>query len=120
VGDIRRQDFTGNVFDLVLAYGVLHCLHDESDVQTVVARLNSATRPGGFHVVCSFNSRLQELEAHPGFAPCLLTHDFFVRMYKDWDLLLASDSDLVETHPHNGIRHRHSLTRIIARKRLFT
>jgi len=29
---------------------------------------------------------------------------------------VVSDSDLVETHPHNGVRHTHSMTRLIARK----
>jgi hypothetical protein len=28
----------------------------------------------------------------------------------------ASDEDLQEIHPHNGVEHLHSLTRIIARK----
>ena len=32
-------------------------------------------------------------------------------------MLEVSDTDLVETHPHNQVRHTHSMTRLIARKR---
>jgi tellurite methyltransferase len=103
-------------FDIVIAYGLLHCLATEDAVKTTVNRLQAATVTGGFHVICTFNARFQELEAHPEFHPILLPHSFYIDLYKEWEILNATDADLTEVHPHNRISHTHSLTRILARK----
>jgi hypothetical protein len=46
----------------------------------------------------------------------LLDHGFFIERFSDWQIVSASDSDLVESHPNTCIRHVHSMTRIIARR----
>jgi len=66
--------------------------------------------------LCAFNDRHQELEAHPGFSPTTVEHERYVKMFQGWGLVRCCDSDLTEVHPHNGIRHMHSMTRILARK----
>jgi ubiquinone/menaquinone biosynthesis C-methylase UbiE len=116
VADVLDLSFPANTFDIVVAYGILHCLSSADEVATVVSRLQQATKSGGFHVICCFNSRHQDLRAHPGFNPILLSHQDVTSYYKDWHLLHSSDSDLVETHPHNRIEHCHSMTRLIARR----
>ena len=78
--------------------------------------LQAATAPGGYNVVCVFNDRQQDLTAHPGFTPTLLRHTDYLGLYSSWELVYASDEDLHEIHPHNGVPHMHSLTRLIARK----
>lgn len=116
VGDISRSPVKRS-FDLVVAYGLLHCLPDLRSVKNTVARLQEVTREGGWHIVCSFNDRHQELnEAHEGFQPCLIPHSEFLHMYRNWAVEYESDEDLLETHPHNLIPHQHSMTRLIARK----
>jgi SAM-dependent methyltransferase len=115
-GDIRTINFDGNSFHVVLAYGLFHCLNGKGEVEDIVRRLQAATVPGGYHVVCAFNDRAQDLRAHPKFEPTLLAHDWYLNQYQGWDVLYASDEDLHETHPHNGVPHAHSLTRILARK----
>jgi len=57
----------------------------------------------------------QDLTGHPGFTPLLMPHDFFLDAYSDWNIVVATDNDLVETHPHNKIRHMHSLSRLLVR-----
>lgn len=114
--DIRSFPLLDSHFDLVVAYGLLHCLATQTEVLSVVERLMEATAPGGHHIVCVFNSRGHDLAAHPGFNPCLLPHDAYIGMYSAWEILDSSDSDLHEVHPHNGIPHCHSMTRLIARK----
>ena len=114
--DIREIELLPNAYDVILAYGLLHCLTSESQVLRVVADIQHATIAGGFNVVCAFNSRHQDLRAHPGFVPTLLAHDDYVRLYSTWALDHSTDTDLNETHPHNGIPHTHSMTRLIARK----
>lgn len=114
-GDATSQCWPPSSFDIVILYGFLHCLPNEATAFRLVSVLKKATSPAGFHVVCSFNSRHHELgEAHPGFSPLLLSHFYYLALYRDWDIIESSDSDLVETHPHNRIEHRHTMTRILA------
>ena len=117
VADVRHIVLAPAFFDVVIAYGLLHCLQSETEIITTVVRLQEATALGGFHVICVFNDRAQDLRAHPGFRPTLAGHSIYLGLYDGWELLHASDRDLFETHPHNGIPHSHSLTRLLARKR---
>jgi tellurite methyltransferase len=104
-------------FDAVVAYGLLHCLPDEGAVHEAILNLQALTKEGGLHLTVTFNSRDQGLgEAHPGFRPTLLPHNRYVDAYGSWGVVEATDELLHETHPHNGIPHHHSMTRIIARK----
>lgn len=104
-------------FDVVVAYGLLHCLANEEMVQDVIGVLQSLTKAGGLHLTVTFNSRDQDLDtAHPGFRPTLLPHSEYLNAYSSWSVLEATDELLYETHPHNGVPHHHSMTRIVARK----
>jgi SAM-dependent methyltransferase len=116
VGDIRQMPLGTEEFDIVVAYGSLHCFATEEEVTNTLERLKTNTVIGGFHVICAFNDRDQDLSAHPDFTPLLLKHEEYLSFYAGWQLLHTSDSDLVENHPHNLIVHHHSMTRIIARK----
>lgn len=116
VGDIRELVLPDNFYSVVIAYGLLHCLTSDSAVREVTTRFQRATQVGGYHVLCAFNDRRQELHAHPGFSPCLLPHGSYLTLYSSWEILRASDTDLTETHPHNRVTHTHSMTRILARK----
>ena len=115
-GDVRHTAWEREAFDVVIAYGLFHCLVNVGEIERVVHELQRATRPGGFHVICAFNRRFQDLRAHPDFSPCLLEHAHYLRLYHDWVVVKSSDADLVETHPHNGIEHTHSLTRLIVKR----
>ena len=115
VADVRSRPLPDQVFDVVIAYGLLHCLANASEVVGVIERLQRATRAGGLHLLCAFNERKQDLRAHPGFHPVLLRHEAFLECYAHWTVLEQSDTDLVESHPHNAIEHSHSMTRMIAR-----
>ena len=115
-GNIRDIELPDNHYNIVIAYGLLHCLHSEVDIKNLVMRLQSATKKGGYHLVCAFNNRHQELDAHPEFRPCLMPHSFYLDLYVNWKAIHISDSDLHETHPHNQIPHTHSMTRILAQK----
>ncbi|PWU08166.1 MAG: class I SAM-dependent methyltransferase [Verrucomicrobia bacterium] len=115
LSDVRTMNITDK-YDIVIAYGLLHCLASAGEITDTVRILQSATKDSGYNILCAFNSRAQDLSAHPGFAPTLLDHDALLAYYKGWRILEASDSDLTEVHPHNQIRHTHSLTRILAQR----
>lgn len=114
--DIRTFDPNNRSFDLVVAYGLLHCMKSDNEIVSVVRRLQELTAPGGWNIICAFNDREQDLSAHPGFNPCLMDHSVYLRLYESWEITFSSDEDLHETHPHNNIPHVHSMTRLIARK----
>jgi tellurite methyltransferase len=120
IADIRQSNLPALSFDIVVAYGLPHCLASEAEVIAVLERLKMATKAEGLNVVCSFNERRQDLSAHPSFVPTLLDHSRYVDIYSDWHLLYQSDEDLTEVHPNNGIRHTHSLTRLIAKRGTIT
>jgi cyclopropane fatty-acyl-phospholipid synthase-like methyltransferase len=117
LGDARTIALPADTYDVVIAYGLLHCLASAGQISTVIERLQAATKGGGVHVICAFNGRRQEFaDAHPGFHPCTPDHQHYLDAYRGWEMLEVSDTDLVETHPHNNVRHTHSMTRLIARK----
>lgn len=113
VGGFAVQDAS---FNIVVCYGLLHCLSSSGEIASEVERYQRGTTVGGWHVVCAFNSRFQDLSAHPGFNPTLLSHEDYLDLYLDWEVIFTSDQDLHEVHPHNGIAHTHSMTRILARR----
>ena len=116
VADVRTTPLRENEFDIVIAYGLTHCLSSPEEVQQTITRLQAATTTSGYHVLCAFNDRHQDLSAHPGFHPCLIKHAAYVALYTGWRIVEASDTNLVETHPHNEIEHTHSMTRLVAQK----
>jgi len=117
VSDVRKTEFQSQHYDVVVTYGWLHCLASAAEVLKVLRRLQDATRSAGYMVLCAFNSRHQDLSAHPGFNPSLLSHADYIRAFSGWEIISDSDSDLTERHPHNDIEHTHALTRLVARKR---
>ena len=114
--DIRSCQYLDAAFDIVILYGVLHCLPGADAIRDLVTNVKRSTITGGLHVLCTFNNRHHDLRAHSGFTPTLCDHAFFVELYRGWRILQATDTDLHETHPHNGIPHFHSMTRILAEK----
>jgi tellurite methyltransferase len=114
--DIRTVELRHGYFDVIIAYGLMHCLPDEAEIRSLHSLLQDATKVGGYFVLCAFNRRFQDLSAHPGFNPTLLQHSEYLDMFAGWEIVEASDKDLRETHPNNNIFHTHSMTRIIARK----
>jgi SAM-dependent methyltransferase len=112
--DIRDLEIPEDSYDVVIAYGLLHCLSSQEEVAATIRKIQEITKPRGFNVICAFNDRSQDLRAHPNFYPCLLPHEFYLNAYRKWRILSSSDSDLHEVHPHNRIPHSHSMTRILA------
>jgi len=110
------QNVADATADLIIMYGLLHCLSTPDQVIALVERAKVITKPGGYHLIVAFNDGPHDLTAHPNFTPVLLSHQNYVDLYRDWQVVEASDEILYETHPHNNISHFHSLTRMIARK----
>lgn len=106
-----------DMFDIIVMYGLLHCLPSLEAISGLVDLAKSRTRTGGRHIVVAFNNGPHDLSAHPGFAPTLASHDFYLQRYSDYQIVSESNELIYETHPNNGISHFHSLTRIVASKK---
>jgi tellurite methyltransferase len=114
IQDASAFDFKDGPFDVIIMYGLCHCLSSLGTVEGLVRNVQANTANGGYNVLCAFNDRKHDLTAHPGFSPLLLQHNVYTDLYSSWHMLAVSDADLFETHPHNNIPHFHSLTRVIA------
>jgi tellurite methyltransferase len=114
--DVREVQFPQKHYDIVVAYGLYHCLRGSDEISLLIDRTKDATRPGGHHLICVFNDGSHDLRAHPGLHPTLASHGWYLSKYSDWSLVSATDSILKEIHPHNNIPHHHSLTRLTARR----
>lgn len=117
---VDARDFSAEsaTYDVVVLYGLLHCLEDQTRSR-VTQNLKAVTRPGGLHIVCALNNRLDGFaEGHIGFRPTLASHQSYLDLYADWSLKRVSDRDLIESHPPNYVEHCHAVTRFLAVKPL--
>lgn len=102
-------------YDVIIMYGLLHCLDSRKAIAEAIQLALRRTKIQGLHFVVAFNDGPHDLTAHPDFDPTLASHDFFVSQYRDQDLTTQMDSIIHETHPHNNIPHFHSITRLVVR-----
>ena len=105
------------LFDVVIMYGLPHCMESTSTIQKLIKLSQDRTKKGGKHILAAFNDGPHDLSAHPDFKPTLASHDFYLRCYSAYEIESHTSSLLHETHPHNNIPHFHSVTRLIASKR---
>lgn len=103
-------------YDVVVAYGLLHCMNSEAEAAALINDIKRITKIGGVVILVAFNDRSQDLSAHHGFDPLLKGHCWYAAKFEDWHIELITDTNLYESHPHNDIPHHHSLTRLIARR----
>ncbi len=107
-------------FDIAVTTGIAHCLRSPGDVIAMLRMLGRVVRSGGALAFSSFNDTLQDLRGHePEFRPLLLPHTLLLDEIRDagFDVSSESNSLLSDLHPHIGIRHSHSITRIVAVRR---
>jgi tellurite methyltransferase len=103
------------LYDLIVMYGLLHCLPSSQEISRLLALATEKTSNGGTHIVVAFNDGPHDLSAHPNFKPTLVPHEFYLAQYGRHDILGSSTSILHESHPNNNIPHFHSITRLTAR-----
>jgi 2-polyprenyl-3-methyl-5-hydroxy-6-metoxy-1,4-benzoquinol methylase len=116
VSDVGAYLSRDEWFDVVVLYGLPHCLPSSLEISSIVQAALQRTRVGGHHFLVSFNDGPHDMSAHPNFFPTLLPHSFYVDQYEGHAILIEANSIIHETHPHNRIPHFHSLTRLLVRK----
>jgi tellurite methyltransferase len=117
IADIKDIQFDDNVFDVVVAYGILHCLDSVTEIADQIYRLKKWIKKSGYFVGCTFTNELPFPECQPYLnEKSFLKKGELKTMFDQWDVIAYEDAILEETHPTTGVPHRHSLSRIIARK----
>lgn len=116
-GDVRDVLRTASEqYDLVVAYGLLHCLPSEAEADELIAGMKRLTRVGGINIVSAFTDRLPIPKVQEYLSPTLFAEDFILRRYENWTILRHENDVLTETHPTSGVEHQHSLFRLLARR----
>lgn len=116
--DILSWPLPATGYDAVVCDSVLHWLSGPEEVTAAVTKLQAATRPGGLHMICSFNDRLLDYDNHVTPPRCLLPHDRLLALYEGWTILEEHDEDTLSSHVDVPEPHHHSVTKFIARRPL--
>lgn len=120
--DIICADITdwpiADKFDVVISYGLLHCLNSEKEIALLIKKMKAATKKRGINVICTFTNELGVPKIqdylNPTFLPKMALKK---KYYNDWQIL-NYESDVIEhKHPTSKKLHKHSVCRMIARKK---
>lgn len=110
-----RDHRSGNNFDVIIAHGILHLL-PRPDWYSLILRMKNMTKPSGFNVAAVFTDLLPPPEDLEPFMLGLFREEELLEQYKDWDVERFTSHILEDEHP-GGVRHRHSVNKIVAQKR---
>lgn len=115
--DLKNFQYENNGFDIVIAYGVLHCLSSIEEVEQTLKKIKSWIKIGGYFICATFTDEIappefQSYLEYESFLPTGMLETFF----EDWDVLETENAIITETHPTSQIEHSHSIVRLIARK----
>jgi tellurite methyltransferase len=105
-----------NEYDLVIAYGLLHCLGSVKEIDIMIEKIKKLTKVSGIIVIVSFTDDLQIPEIQSYLEPTLLPKGHLISQFKEYEILEYEEDIITESHPTSNIVHQHSLARIITRK----
>lgn len=111
-----RKWITKEHFDLVVSYGMLHCLPSKQQIVNFINRMREITNPGGYNIIVTFMEGEPVPNIQEYLKPTFLTKGELITFYKDWDILEYEEDVIEHKHPTSDSIHRHSLCRMIAKK----
>ena len=102
-------------YDLIVAHGSLHLIEREHWTR-LIDKIKAHTRDGGYNVVAVFTDVIPPPVDLKDFHVGLFSEGELFEFYRDWEVLLRRSYILEDEHP-GGIRHRHPINKVVARKR---
>jgi SAM-dependent methyltransferase len=105
--DACEMDIPENTYDLVLAYGLYHCI-DDNRLARLHSFVTSALRPGGFFVFSCLDSRLPVPPDHMTGPLFLRSTAVIWQLFSDLTPVRASEGEIDEHHGSLVGPHRHS------------
>lgn len=114
--DVIEWQISGK-FDVIIAYGLLHCLKSKKEIKHLIDKMKEHTKRGGINVVCTFTNDIGVPKSQKYLKPTFLSDtDLKEKYYKDWKIL-DYETDIIEhSHPTSKKMHKHSVCRMIAKK----
>ena len=61
LGNVQNMVISTAFYDVIVAYGLLHCLPDQISVSTTIEKFRAGTKLGGYNIIVAFNARSQDL-----------------------------------------------------------
>jgi len=103
-------------YDIIIAYGLLHCLPSIDHVDIVIEKMMNWCKKDGIIIAVSFNNSMGVPNVQDYLEPTLLPVNYLKNKFSNFELLKYEDGIITETHPTSNIEHSHSLTRAIFKK----
>lgn len=113
VQDMRHYAFE-HCYDLIIAHGSLHLIEREQWTP-LIHTIKAHTNVGGFNVFVVFTDIIPAPDDLKRFHVGLFHEGELFRFYDDWDILVKRSYILEDEHA-GGIKHRHPINQVIARK----
>ena len=117
VADVEDVEYGDGSFDVVVAYGIFHCLDSISSVEALVRRVQGWVKSGGWFVGATFTDRIpppqvQDYLSEEAFLP----EGRLEELFQGWQEVSSENGTITESHPTSLVEHQHSICRLIARK----
>ena len=115
--NILDSAFEDLQFDIIVAYGIFHCLSSQMEIERFVEKVKKWTKTGGYFIGATFTDEIpppvvQEYLEFESFLP----FGSFEKLFSNWKIICTEDEIITETHPTSRVSHQHSITRLIAQK----
>lgn len=112
--DVAEMQTTAS-YDIVVAYGLFHCL-DSRPLNHCVTTIHDAVRPGGRLIAAMFNDEMP-IPPYHGTGPIFLrSRDAIFGLFPDWIAEEVEYGTIIEDHLPVIGTHQHSLTWTVLRK----
>ena len=113
--DSRAVVLKERTYDIVVAYGLYHCLDDDG-LQETHRRLTSALKRGGLFIYAAFNDAMPLPRDHATGNLYLRSKEHTVELFAGWNLIEMDVGIIEEHHLPLVAQHQHSLTWAIYEK----
>lgn len=115
--NIRECFFEKESFDLVVAYGIFHCLSSRNEIADYISKAKSWIKKDGYFIIVTFTDEIAppDLQSYLEYES-FLQHGELESFFYDWRILEIENDIITEVHPTSEKEHEHSLVRLIAKK----
>ena len=104
-------------YDLIVSYGMLHCLQSFNEIKKMIQLYKAKTNSKGLNVICTFLEGEPVPEIQKYLNPFFVKKEDILEIYKDWEILESEVEVIEHMHPTTKVMHKHTVLRMIARKK---
>ena len=114
--NILSFEFENSAWDIIIAYGILHCLDTLSEVENIISKIKSSVKLNGVFIGVTFTNEIPAPEVQEYLnEKSFVARGYMESMFDDWNILSFEYDIIEETHSTSQTSHHHSLVRIMAR-----